>query len=312
MQFGTRKKSLMAVPTRTLGSNKRKKDNLFGYLFISPQLIGLFLFVLFPVIASIYLCFTKWNFIDFPVWVGLDNFKTVFTDRVFYKAVGNTAIYLILTVPLTMLVSLTLAILTNRPSKLLKFYRAAFFLPMVTSTVSIALVWFWIYEPTSGILNQTLRLIGVNEPPAWLLDTFWSKIAVVIMSIWLKMGYYYIIFDAGIKNIPKVLYEAAAIDGASSFQKIRNIMLPLLSPVMLFVSIMLFIDVFNMFNEVYIMTKGGPDFSTYTLVMYIYFSAFGGRFNMGQAAVGSMVLFLFVGIITYLQFKVSRKRVHYE
>ncbi len=109
-----------------------------------------------------------------------------------------------------------------------------------------------------------------------------------------------------------MLYEAAEIDGASSFQKIRSIMLPLLSPVMLFVSIMLFIDVFNMFNEVYIMTKGGPDFSTYTLVMYIYFSAFGGRFNMGQAAVGSMVLFLFVGIITFLQFKVARKRVHYE
>ncbi len=302
----------MVTQTKTLASRRRRRDNIFGYLFISPQLLGLFLFVLFPVVASVYLCFTQWNFIDFPVWVGLDNFKTVFADRVFYKAVGNTAVYLVLTVPLTMLVSLTLAILTNRPSKLLKFYRAAFFLPMVTSTVSIALVWFWIYEPTSGILNQTLRFIGISEPPSWLLDVFWSKIAVVIMSIWLKMGYYYIIFDAGIKNIPKVLYEAAEMDGATSFQKIKKIMIPLLSPVMFFVSIMLFIDVFNMFNEVYIMTKGGPDFSTYTLVMYIYFSAFGGRFNMGQAAVGSMVLFLFVGVITLVQFKIARKKVFYE
>ena len=292
-----------------LKKTKRKPNGLVVYISTSYWITTL---CSFPVIASVYLCFTYWNFIDFPEWIGLENFKKVFTDPIFYKSIGNTLIYIVLTVPTTMAVSLTLAILTNRKIRFLKLFRAAIFLPMVTSTVSIAMVWFWIYEPSFGILNSVFRLIGINEPPLWLLDTNWAKIAIAIMSIWLKMGYYYIIFDAGIKNIPNNLYEAADIDGASIWTKVRKITIPLLSPVMFFVSIMLFIDIFNMFSEVYIMTKGGPDYSTYTLVMYIYFSAFGGNFNMGEAAVASMVLFALVGVITMIQFKLQKRLVHYE
>ena len=223
---------------------------------------------------------------------------------------GNTLIYICIVVPLTLLTSLILALLTNRKLPFMKFYRAAFFLPMVTSTVAISMVWLFIYQPYGGVLNTILEGVGISNPPHWLQDEFWARFAVSIVMIWLKIGYYYIIFDAGLKNIPTELYEAAEIDGANAFTKIKNITLPMLSSVMFFVSVMLFIDVFNMFNEVYIMTAGGPNYSTYTLSMYIYFYAF-TEFDMGRAAVASWVLFALVGVVTLIQFKV-KKRLVYE
>jgi len=191
----------------------------------------------------------------------------------------------------------------------MKFYRGALFLPMVTSTVAIAMVWSFIYQPNGGVLNTFLGMFGVEEMPGWLVDTKYARFAVSIVGIWLKVGYYYIIFDAGLKNIPQELYEAAEIDGASTWTKIKRITIPMLSSVMFFVSVMLFIDIFNMFNEVYIMTQGGPDYSTYTLSMYIYFYAF-NQFDMGRAAAASWVLFGLVGIVTLIQFKVKKRLVH--
>lgn len=285
-----------------------KKRNIAGYLFIAPQLIGFLAFVVFPLVFSLYLCFAEWNMIDPPTFVGVRNFEAVFRDRIFWKSMGNTFIYIAIVVPLTLITSLTLALLTNRKLKLMKFYRAAFFLPMVTSTVAIAMVWTFIYQPEGGIINSALAWIGVQNLPNWLNDEKFARIAVSIVSIWLKVGYYYIIFDAGLKNIPKEMYEAADIDGASPLRKIWKITLPMLSSVMFFVTVMLFIDIFNMFNEVYIMTAGGPDYSTYTMSMYIYFYAF-KQDDMGRAAVASWVLFALVGIVTAIQFKVKKKLV---
>ncbi len=291
-------------------SRRQKKENIFSYIFIGPQLIGFLCFVAFPLFFSIYLCFSYWNFIDLPVYVGGENFAAVFRDPIFWKSMGNTLIYICIVVPLTLLTSLILALLTNRKLPFMKFYRAAFFLPMVTSTVAISMVWLFIYQPYGGVLNTILEGVGISNPPHWLQDEFWARFAVSIVMIWLKIGYYYIIFDAGLKNIPTELYEAAEIDGANAFTKIKNITLPMLSSVMFFVSVMLFIDVFNMFNEVYIMTAGGPNYSTYTLSMYIYFYAF-TEFDMGRAAVASWVLFALVGVVTLIQFKV-KKRLVYE
>lgn len=285
-----------------------KKRNIVGYLFIAPQLIGFLVFVVFPLVFSLYLCFSEWNMIDPPTYVGLRNFEAVFRDRIFWKSMGNTFIYIAIVVPLTLITSLTLALLTNRKLKLMKFYRAAFFLPMVTSTVAIAMVWTFIYQPEGGIINSLLASIGIQNLPNWLNDEKFARIAVSIVSIWLKVGYYYIIFDAGLKNIPKEMYEAADIDGASPLRKIWKITLPMLSSVMFFVTVMLFIDIFNMFIEVYIMTAGGPDYSTYTMSMYIYFYAF-KQDDMGRAAVASWVLFALVGIVTAIQFKVKKKLV---
>ena len=280
---------------------KDTRRNVAGWCFVAPQVIGYLCFVALPLLFSLYLCFAEWNFIDFPTFVGVDNFKYVFNDRIFWKSIGNTLVYIVITDPLTICISLGLAILTNRKLPFMKFFRAALFLPMVTSTVAIAMVWFFIYEPTGGVLNTILMWMGVSNPPQWLQDTFFAKIAIIILTVWLKMGYYYIIFDAAVKNVPKEQYEAADLDGANAFTKIRKILLPAIGPQMFFVSVMLFIDVFNMFSEVYIMTNGGPDYSTYTLSMYIYHYAF-SEFEMGKAAVGSWVLFALVGIITFIQF----------
>lgn len=291
-------------------TKREKKETLFGYIFTAPQIIGYLSFVLFPMIFSLVLCFCEWNFMDAPTFVGTKNFEAIFNDSIFWKSIGNTFIYLVIVVPLTLVTSLTLALLTNRKLPCKRFYRAAFFLPMVTSTVAIAMVWTFIYRPEGGIINSILNSLGIMDAPKWLLDPNFARWAVSIVSIWLKAGYYYIIFDAGLKNIPTELYEAADIDGASTFRKIRKITIPMLSSVMFFVSVMLFIDVFNMFNEVYIMTSGGPDYTTYTLSMYIYFYAF-NQFDMGRAAVASWILFMFVGIVTLIQF-IIKKKVVYE
>lgn len=291
-------------------TRQEKRENRAGWIFVLPQFLGFAIFVAFPLFFSIYLCFSEWNFIDLPTYVGTKNIEALFRDRIFWKSILNTLIYIAIVVPLTLLCSLSLAILTNRKLPLMKFYRGAFFLPMVTSTVAIAMVWSFIYQPNGGILNTVLGVFGVKNPPAWLVDTKWARFAVSLVGIWLKVGYYYIIFDAGLKNIPEELYEAAEIDGASPWIKIKNITIPMLSSVMFFVSVMLFIDIFNMFNEVYIMTQGGPDYSTYTLSMYIYFYAF-NQFDMGRAAAASWVLFGLVGIVTLIQFKV-KKRLVYE
>ncbi len=291
-------------------TRQEKRENRAGWLFVLPQVLGFAIFVAFPLFFSIYLCFSDWNFIDLPTFVGTKNIEALFRDRIFWKSILNTLIYIAIVVPSTLLCSLSLALLTNRKLPFMKFYRGALFLPMVTSTVAIAMVWSFIYQPNGGILNTILGVFGVKEPPAWLVDTKWARFAVSLVGIWLKVGYYYIIFDAGLKNIPEELYEAAEIDGASPWVKIKNITIPMLSSVMFFVSVMLFIDIFNMFNEVYIMTQGGPDYSTYTLSMYIYFYAF-NQFDMGRAAAASWVLFGLVGIVTLIQFKV-KKRLVYE
>ena len=291
-------------------TRRQKRETLFGYIFTGPQIIGYLSFVLFPMIFSLVLCFCQWDLGDTLEFVGFDNFRAIFRDQIFWKSIGNTFIYLCIVVPLTLITSLTLSLLTNRKLPFMKFYRAAFFLPMVTSTVAIAMVWIFIYQPEGGIINSFLNSLGVMNAPKWLLDPKFARWAVSILSIWLKAGYYYIIFDAGLKNIPNELYEAADIDGASLFRKVFKITIPMLSSVMFFVSVMLFIDVFNMFNEVYIMTAGGPDYTTYTLSMYIYFYAF-NQFDMGRAAVASWILFAFVGIVTAIQF-IIKKKVVYE
>jgi len=290
-------------------TRQERRENRAGILFVLPQVLGFLAFVAFPLFFSLYLCFAEWNFIDMPIFVGTKNIEALFRDRIFWKSILNTLIYIVIVVPSTLVCSLGLALLTNRKLPFMKFYRGALFLPMVTSTVAIAMVWSFIYQPNGGVLNTFLGMFGVEEMPGWLVDTKYARFAVSIVGIWLKVGYYYIIFDAGLKNIPQELYEAAEIDGASTWTKIKRITIPMLSSVMFFVSVMLFIDIFNMFNEVYIMTQGGPDYSTYTLSMYIYFYAF-NQFDMGRAAAASWVLFGLVGIVTLIQFKVKKRLVH--
>lgn len=293
-------------------SRYRRKEITAAYLFIAPQIIGLTLFVLVPLIFAVVLCFCSWDFMNTPEFVGGRNFWNVFVfdGDVFYKTLLNTAIFILGIVPLTMLFSLGLALLANQKLRGLSFYKSAFFMPMVTSTVAIAMVWYWLYAPDMGLINYLLELIGI-EGPGWLADPVWARVAVIIMSAWSKMGYYFLLFLAGLKGISSTYYEAAEMDGASFWQKFKSITLPMLSPVTFFIFVMLMIDAFNMFDLAYIMTRGGPMFSTYSLVMYIYNQAF-QYFDLGSASVASIVLVLFAGSVSAIQFIVSKRVVNYD
>lgn len=293
-------------------SRYRRKEITAAYLFIAPQIIGLILFVLVPLIFAVVLCFCSWDFMNTPEFVGGRNFWNVFVfdGDVFYKTLLNTAIFILGIVPLTMLFSLGLALLANQKLRGLSFYKSAFFMPMVTSTVAIAMVWYWLFAPDMGLINYLLGRLGIAGP-GWLADPLWARAAVILMSSWSKMGYYFLLFLAGLKGISSVYYEAAEMDGASFWQKFRSITLPMLSPVTFFIFVMLMIDAFNMFDLAYIMTRGGPMFSTYSLVMYIYNQAF-QYFDLGSASVASMVLVVFAGSVSAIQFIVSKRLVNYD
>lgn len=290
----------------------KNSENRCGIAFVLPQVIGLIFFVLVPLIIAVYLSFCEWNFIDTPTWVGLKNYSAVFSfdGDVFFKTLENTAVFLVGIIPLTMIAALGLALLANQHLPMLSFYKSALFMPMVTSSVAVAMVWYWLFAPDMGLINFVIEQFGINGP-GWLSDPKWSRVAIIIMSAWLKTGYYFIVFLAGLKAIPQSYYEAAEIDGASAWQKFRNITLPQLSPVTFFVFVMLVIDVFNMFSEAYVLTRGGPMYSTYTLIMYIYTQAM-SYFNLGKASVASIVLIIFAGSISAAQFYLSKKWVHYD
>lgn len=288
---------------------KLTNDELWGYLFITPQLIGLLAFVIFPIGFSLYLCFAEWNFLDLPKMVGLNNFRAVFEDDDFFLAVENTFLIVVGIVPMTVIVSLSLALLTNRDLLGLAIFKAGFFLPLITTSVAIAVVWYWLFAPNFGLINAMLSVVGI-EGPAWLIDPKWAKWAIIIMITWQGMGYYYLIFLAGLKQIPVDYYEAASIDGAGRLAQFRHITLPLLSPTMFFVIITLVIASVTVFDVAYVLTRGGPVKSTFTIVMYIYQHAF-QYFRMGEAAVASWVLFLMLFLVTFLQFRLSKRWVHY-
>jgi multiple sugar transport system permease protein len=284
-------------------------DAFWGGLFVSPQLIGLLAFTLFPVLMSLYLCFTSWNFIDPPEFVGLRNLTAVFGNTEFYTSLFNTFFLVAGIVPLTTVSSLLLALLTTLVVSNLEFYRSAFFLPLITPTVAIAMVWYWLYAPDFGLINAALGLVGIPGPP-WLTHPAWAKPAVILMISWQSMGWYYLLFLAGLKNIPREYYEASSIDGAGPVSQFFSITLPLLSPTTFFVLTTMLISAFNIFNEVFIMTRGGPIYSTHTIVMEIYDLAF-RYFRMGEAAVVSWVLFIILFVLTLIQFRLSRRWVHY-
>lgn len=289
-------------------SNKLK-ENLWGYLFVTPQLVGLLAFTIFPVLFSLYLCFTDWNFVKAPVFIGLKNFQTVFSDDLFWTALGNTVTLVVLIVPLTMICALGLALITNRNIKGLYFYKAAFFLPLITSSVATVSLWYWLYAPDFGMINNFLSVFGIDGP-GWLTDQFWAKVAITIMVAWQSLGWFYLIFLAGLKNIPTDYYEVASIDGANAWHRFYKITLPLLSPTTFFILTTILISTFNIFNEPFVLTRGGPDYGTYTIAIDIYDRAF-HDFHMGEAAVVSWVLFVILFIVTFIQFRLARKWVHY-
>ena len=286
----------------------KKHQALWGYLFIGPQFLGLLCFSLLPLLYAFYLSFVNWDGFGVPLFVGLDNFKGQLSDPDFWKALINTVYYMVLVIPVGIVLALLVAIVLNKV-KGREIYRLFFFMPVVTSSVSVGVIWMWILNGEFGILNHLLRAIGIVGP-MWLTDTHWVIPSIALLSIWLGLGYNMVIFLAGLQGISKSYYEAAEIDGASKFQQLRYITLPLLSPTTFFVTIMMVISSFQVFDQAFVMTNGGPAKASYTLVYHIYDQAF-IDFTMGESAAAAMILFVIILIFTLLQFKMQKRWVHY-
>lgn len=292
------------------GLSLAKQEARLGWIFVMPALIGFSIFTFGSILVSLYYSFTEWNLLASPQWVGFQNYVNIFTnDKYFYQYMGNTFYFVLLLVPIVLVVSLFLAIFINKRSKgiLIKGYRAALFLPSITSTVAISMVWLWIFNPDIGILNSLLNAIGISNPPAWLNSAEWSKPALVIMRVWQMGGYYMLMFLAGLQTVPESLYEAADVDGAGKVQKFFKITLPMLSNTTFIVAILLVIEAFNMFESVFIMTSGGPLGSTSTIMYYIYEKAF-SDYQMGYASALAWVFFILIMVVTLVQFKFRNEK----
>lgn len=290
-------------------TNKGKKrrgineQQNIAYLFILVPVSLLLIFGIFPILMALYFSFTDYNIIEPANWIGFANFHKIFQDEFFFVSLRNTLVYTFLYVPLGLIVALGTAILLNKKVKVTNLFRTFFYLPVLCSTVATATIWYWLLNPQYGLLNQLLRLIGIDGP-AWLYSSNWAMTAIVIMSVWMTFGGNMMIFLAGLQGINPALYEAADIEGASSWQKFRHITWPQLSKTTFLVTTQLIIGAFQVFDQAYMLTKGGPGNSTITLVYYIYNKGFGGL-KMGYASALSFILFLIIFVFMICQIKLE-------
>lgn len=287
-----------------------RKRRLTALAFLLPNLIGFLLFTLIPVMTAFVLSFMEWDSANPAKFVGLKNFMALFRTRSFRVALWNTIYYTVGVAPLTIVVSLALAVLFSKPIRGIAFFRAAHYFPYLASIVAVAGVWQFLYNADAGPINMFLKSIGVANPPRWTASTTWAMPAVIIMNVWRSCGYYMIMFVSGIQAIPSHLYEAAMLDGAGGFQRFRYVTLPMLSPTMFFVSIICIINSFKVFGAIYVMTQGGPGGSTSVLVYEIYTQAF-SNFKFGFASAEALVLFLLIFIVTLIQYRGQEKWVNY-
>ncbi|WP_338693361.1 sugar ABC transporter permease [Streptomyces sp. Q6] len=275
-------------PVRRTGPGARRRRA--GMLMVAPALLHAALWIGLPVVAAVYLAFTSYDVLSAPRFVGLDNFRDMLDDEVFRKSIVNTVVYTFFTVPFGMALGLLLALALNTGLRARGVFRTAIFLPQVTATVAIALVWLWIYNPRNGLFNTLLGLFGI-EGPAWLASTSWAMPSVILVGIWQGIGMKMLIYLAALQTLPKDLYEAASVDGASPVRQFFSITLPLLKPATFFVLITSLIGAFQSFDQIYILTDGGPAGSTTMMTYEIYKSAF-REFRVGYACAQSLVLFV--------------------
>ena len=286
-----------------------RNRNFWGYFFIAPQLIGRLAFWVFPLFFTFVMSTMKWDGFGAKQFIGLANFITTFSDPDFQKALLNTVYYTVLTIPLSVVLGLLVALALNKVRGK-TFYRLFFFMPVVTSSVSIGVIWMWILNGDFGILNQLLGYAGI-QGPKWLTDTAWVIPSIAMLSIWWGFGFNMVIFLAGLQGISPTYYEAAEIDGANGFRKFWHITLPLLSSTTFLITTVAIIGSFQVFDQAFVMTNGGPAKASYTLVYHIFDKAF-IEFKMGQSASAATVLFVIILGLTLIQFRGSKRWVHYE
>lgn len=295
----------MELSKKKKGINEQQN---IAYLFILLPVLLLIVFVVIPIVMALYYSFTDYNIIEKANWVGFSNFSRIFQDEFFFISLKNTAIYTLLYVPLGLIVSLIAAMLLSRKVKTSTMFRVFFYFPVLCSSVATATIWYWLLNPQYGLLNQLLSLVGINGP-AWLYSSNWAMTAIVIMSVWMSFGGNMMIFLAGLQGINPALYEAADIEGANGWQKFKGITWPQLSKTTFLVSTQLVIGAFQVFDQAYMLTKGGPGNSTITLVYYIYNKGFGGL-EMGYASALSFVLFMIIFVFSLINMRVTNRDIN--
>lgn len=288
---------------------KKKKETLCFYSFIFPWLIGFAIFTLYPILASFYYSFTKYDITSPPVFIGLQNYIAAFHDEVFFKSVQATLYYTLLSIPIGLTISLVFAMLLNANLFAKGLFRTFLYLPTMISGVSMSLLWTWIFNPQYGLANYLLSLVHI-QGPHWLTDEHWAIPSLVIMSLWTN-GEGIMLFLAALQGVPKSLTEAALLDGANWSDRFKNITLPMISPIFLFQLVVGIINSFQVFTQAFVMTNGGPHYATTFYVFYIYQNAF-SNFKMGYASALSWMLLAAVMIITFFIMKFSNRYVYYE
>ncbi len=287
----------------------RRPHNAWALIFLAPSFIPLIAFTFWPMLQSIWISLNKWNLISEPTWVGFDNYSNLLADPGTWKIFGHTLAFLLGYLPLVYVGGLILAIALNQHLPARGFLRAVYFLPVITSWVVVALVWKWLLNPSNGVVNALLGTLGLPEP-GWWTDPQWAMASVVLASAWKDLGFIMVILLAGLQNIPTELYEAARIDGASKWARLRYITLPLLTPSSFFVLVISLINGFQVFDQVFVMTGGGPQGASQVVVGQIYDLTF--RYGRaGEAAALSWLLFAVILLVTLLQMRGQKKWVHY-
>ncbi len=287
-------------------ANLSDNERFTGWIFILPALIGTLIFIVIPVICSFGLSFAKWDLLNPIQFAGLNNYKEILSDALFYKILWNTVVFALSTSVFGVIIPLILACILNSKIRGAEFYKTAYFLPFITPMIVIGVVWEWIFDPNIGFLNHILH-VHIN----WLYDTHYAMTALITVSVWKLIGYNMLIFLTGLSGISQSLYEAAKIDGANHFQTFKNVTVPMLSPTIFFVVIITAISSFQVFDLIYLMTQGGPFDSTNVLVYAIYKNAF-EYFNAGKASAIAYVLFMIILVLTLIQWNFRKKLVYNE
>ncbi len=297
----------IGVEIKTKKIKRTYNKKWLPYLLVSPYLIFVIIFVVFPVLFCFFLTFNKWNIISPMKFIGIDNYSRLFHDRLFWKAIGNTLKFLLLHIPLQLIVSLLLAYLLNQKIKAASFFRASFFMPVIVSGVVVTILWQQLLGFDFGLINKMLMGLGVAKI-GWLVDPDVAIYSIAVMATWKNVGLYVILFLVGLQTVPTQYYEAAKMEGATRWQQFYHITLPMINPTIFMVVILSTIGGFSLFIEPYIMTGGGPLNTTLSAVLYIYKQAF-QYYNMGYSATLGFFYAIMIMTVVILQKKIIEKEV---
>ena len=298
-----------AQPKRPPRLRLQTREALEGYLLVAPAVIGFLLFTLFPMLASFGLSLTEYDLLSSPTWIGLDNYRRMIGDELFWHSLRVTGTYALVALPVGLVLALAMALLLNQNVPRITVWRTLYVLPSVLSGVAVAVLWRWLFNAEFGLLNVLLDSVGIRGPD-WLGTTEWALPALILVGLW-GVGGSMLVYLGGLQGIPTELYEAIEVDGGNAWHKFRNITLPMLSPVILFNLVISLIYTFQYFTEPYVITEGGPENSTLVYMLYLYRNAY-QYFQMGYASALAWVLFLLVLVLTVAVFRTTPMWVHYE